>query len=224
MPNNSNNSDYGWRQKLGEFEDVPGNNLDKEAAWNKLQQKKPVQKTYKKTWYWLAAACLAGTGMFLANNGNYKKVENNPPSIVKTIAPVIPEETVGTIIQNSPAVTNYTKEKASQKKYIPLAASLDKKNDIAEELLVVTEQQEPVQQNIPGIDSVAKRAIPVIAATKKLKVLHINELNQSQNNSDIAQQEGRPYFPINYRTRQVYTNNTGNTKGGKDNLIRIRLN
>ena len=225
MQNSSNIKDQGWRQKLDDFEDVPGNNLDKEASWNKLQLRKPLRKKTGTAWYWVAAACLVGAGIFLVSNLEYNRVKVTPPGIVHVTGPVRTVETARVIIQNDTAIINNVKQRSGQTNNIsPSFKVLPQENNIAEEELLVKEQMTIVEEESPAIDSISTPVIPIIAAAKKLKVVHINEINPSQYSNSIVQQEGKPYFPINYKTKQVYTNNDGIAAKGKDNLIKIRLN
>lgn len=225
MQNNSNDNIQNWKQRLDDFEDIAGNNLDRNDAWDKLQQKKAVTKTpNKKIWYWLAAACVAGLSAFIINSIYEQPGKTTTPDIVKTTNTDPVKENNITVIKNEPVAIENVKEKKQEinEDPSPVNPGVIEKDNIAEEPLLVKDQPALPQQMIALTDTISRPSLPVIAKNKKLKVVHINELNQ--NNNGFAQQEGKPYFPITYQTKQVYTNAAdNNNKTGKDNLIRIKL-
>lgn len=225
MQNNSNNNIQNWKQRLDDFEDVSGNNLDRNDAWEKLQQKKTVTKTpNKKIWHWLAAACIAGLSVFIVDSIYERPGKTTAPNIVKTPNTDPVKENNITVIKNAPVAPENTKEKkqVTKDEPSPVPSVVIERNNNPEEPLLVKDQPGQPEQVIAITDTIARPSLPVVAKNKKLKVVHINELNQ--NNNGIAQQEGKPYFPITYQTKQVYTNAAdNNTKTGKDNLIRIKL-
>lgn len=226
MQNSSNNNIQSWKQRLDDFEDIPGNNLDRNEAWNKLQQKKQATKNPRKTiGYWLAAACAAGLAVFVVDKMHQQPESNVPPAIVKTKNEGGQKESTAVLIKNTPVITENVKENILVKKdgYLPEKRVVIASNDRIEESLFTTRQEEP-EQMITIVDTIARPSIPAVVKNKKLKVVHLNELNQRDNSNSVAQQEGKPYFPITYQTKQVYTNAAdNNTKPGKDNLIRIKL-
>lgn len=226
MQNNSNNNNQGWRQRIDEFEDVAGNNLDLNASWGRLQEKKNSRQSYSpKKWYWLAAACIIALLVALATLLQKNSVQPLKPELVqsndaeksfeKNITIQHVPETIKIIHSTSPTPD------------IPAAGDFPviKKKTSSEPLLVVqpVEIKEPPQLMQP-VDTIIKEVSPTTAVAKKLKVVHINELHPYPAGDDITQQESKPYFPVNQKSRREYSNNAGNTAGGKDNLVKFRLN
>lgn len=227
MQNSSNDNIQNWRQRLDDFEDISGNNLDRNDAWEKLQQKKTVIKTPgKKIWYWLAAACIAGLAVFIVDSMHEQPEQIIPPGIIKTTNTGPVKENNTTVIKNTPEAVENTIKKQPFKKdaQSPENSVVIERNSIIEEPLLVKDQPEQPEQAIAIIDTITRPSLPAVAKNKKLKVVHINELNKGDNSNGFAQQEGKPYFPITYQTKQVYTNAAdNNSKTGKDDLIRIKL-
>lgn len=227
MQKNSNNNAPGWKQRLDEFEDTSCYELDREAAWEKLQQKKPVANpSYKKAWYWLAAACFSGFCILVADRIGQKPEQIKTFTVTKAAHPDPVKENTAITIKNTVAAIENKEEKKKQVIKIndqplqdPVLAERDKKTE--EPLLVKDHREEAL---VVSVDTILKPSMPLTTKTKKLKVVHINELYRQENSNGMVQQEGKPYFPITYKTKQVYTNaDNSNNKTGKDNLIRIKL-
>jgi len=224
MQNNSNDSTQGWKQRLDEFEDISGNDLDLNKAWEKLQQKKnAVKPPWVKKWYWLAAACITAMLFTLAALFTDESQREAAPAIVKADPPKPEKENGSFIIQNTPGVVEDKQQPAIITQPESKPGAVLKAIDSPEPLLV----KEESDAALPAIhlpDTIATQPLPVATtiATKKLKVVHINELNQPQ--QGIAKEEGKPYFPITYQTKEVYTNAGENDQKRRDNIIRIKLN
>ncbi|MCP9750342.1 hypothetical protein [Ferruginibacter sp. HRS2-29] len=217
MQGNNNNNNPGWERKLEGLESLSGEDFDLSASWEKLEARRenPPRKN-KAAWYWLAAACLLAVislpWFFTGKSKNEAVVKENIP--VKQTEQFILKEQPDTSHAVAVAVSNEVKVIAR-----PAAA-----------LIISSNNQPPVPKNnvlpeeiVPDIASVQ----PVIADTfhliaaapakKKLKMVHYNELAGS---TDSLTGDGRPYFPVKFHTKEIYTNNAGNRK---DNLIRIKL-
>ncbi len=225
MQNNSNDSTQSWRQRLDELEDISGNDLDLNAAWGKLQQKKNEIKTSSsKKWYWLAAACIAALLLTLAGlfADNRSPVITNP-GLVKAEQPKAEKENNYSIIQNTPAIVEEKSPVNRVQAENEPAGVLKTITGNSLEPLFAKEVINDASPVIHSPDTIATQPLPVATVVaKKLKVVHINELNQSQ--QGIAKEEGKPYFPITYQIREVYTNADDNNKKGRSDLIRIKLN
>ena len=72
-----------------------------------------------------------------------------------------------------------------------------------------------------AVDSIANPSVAVVPPPARLKVVHINEIGSSRN--AVAQEKGKPYFPVNYPTKEIYSSSDASGKGGQ-NIIRIKLN
>ena len=224
MQNNSNDSTQGWKQRLDEFEDISGNDLDLNKAWERLQQKKnAIKPSRAKKWYWLAAACITAMLFTLAALFTDESQREAAPAIVKADPPKPEKENTSFVIQNTPGVIEDKQQPAIITQPESKPGAVLKAIDSPEPLLV----KEDIDAALPAIhlpDTIATQPLPVATtiATKKLKVVHINELNQPQ--QGIATEEGKPYFPITYQTKEVYTNAGENDQKRRDNIIRIKLN
>lgn len=222
MQSNNNNNEQNWRQRLDEFEAYPSHDLN--MSWEKLQQRSPVKKNNsRKLFYWLSAAAALLIAVFTLIFTNDKTVKATDPFIVKkdTLKTLIENKAI--VIENKTAIVKpiivLQKDEiiSPKEKQVVL-----KTKPAAEEIILVTTMSEEPGSNLV-IDTSAKSTVAEKIQPKKLKLIHINAIDPPANDNGLAQQEGRPYFPVNYPSKQVYTN-AENDKKSKDNLIRIRLN
>lgn len=226
MQHSSNDNIPGWRQRLHQFEeeDLPA---DQEMRWERFQQKQLLAPapTKKRTVYWMAAAALMGIlfySIYFLNNASVIEIES-PASVKTTTIPATTSDAVVEII-TEPIDTNHEKSVVTTK-------PINFKNDflIKQDTANVVPIEAPVMLvNIPPaiIDShpVTTAQVQLPIKPKKLKLVHLNELNYPGNSTDLAAQEGKPYFPVNTPTRKVYGKSDADpTSKDKDNLIRIKL-
>ena len=223
MKNNNSNNAPGWKRRLEDFEEDPS--IDLHASWEKLQGKKPVKKQqHRYAFYWLTAASVALIAVLIINLNSSKTTGNTGHAVTKG-------DTVKAFIENRTLIINSQQPLAVQATpllknkiaTIPQAPVVLKNNAALEEIpLLITEASSV--QNISLPDSVSSPVIAGKTPPKKLKLVHINEITSGKDTNGLVQQEAKPYFPITYPTKQVYTNAGDDNKTGKDNLIRIKLN
>ena len=143
MQNSSSNNIQSWKQRLDDFDDIPGNNLDRNEAWNKLQQKKKPTKNPRKTiGYWLAAACAAGLAVFIVDKMQQQPESTVPAAIVKTKSEGGQKESTAVLIKNTPVITENAKENIPVKKdgNFPEKRVVIERNAHREEPLLATRQ------------------------------------------------------------------------------------
>lgn len=213
--NNNNNPD--WKKKLDGLENLPAEDFNLNASWEKLETRR--EKAPRKSnagLYWLAAACLfAVIGLpFLFHS------KTNIEPLVKQNVPVKNIEQPPTNGQpdtkNIIAVAPLQEIKEIAKKpNRPVISS--KRNETVFKNDSIVKDVEPVLAIIQSPVTDTFKLIAAAPVKKKLKVVPYNELVSS---TDSLTGDSRPYFPVKFRTKEIYTNNTGS---GKDNLIRIKL-
>jgi hypothetical protein len=219
MQNNSNYNSQSWKQRLDAFEETES--VDLNASWQKLQHKVPPRKSSsKKGWYWLAAACITGISFLLIN---IQVRETQTPGLVKMDTLKVKPETKSFVIENEPLVFDTRKTVTEEKKPSAKAGQVLLKEE-EEPLLLLVKQDPQIEAPAAAVDTGNQLVKPVTAKVEKLKVVHINELNATTNNNALAQQEGKPYYPLSYKTKEVYSNAKDNRqRNDRDNIIKIRL-
>lgn len=221
MQNNGNDNLQNWKQRLEDFEEPE--RVDLNTSWQKLQHKIPPgsSSSSKKGWYWLAAACITGISFLLIN---MEGKETTMPELVKTDPRNVKPETKSFVVENEPLVFNTGKAAAEEKKPSAKAGQVLLKEEEEPLLLLVNQDAQIEAPAAAVVDTVNQLVKPITAKTEKLKVVHINELNASTNNNALAQQEGKPYYPLSYKTKEVYSNAKDNRqRNDRDNIIKIRL-
>ena len=178
MQNKKENQKH-WKDKLEEAGSFPVASANKDLAWQKLStrlQKKQRRKSA--VWYWLAAACLLPLIVFVMLN--YTKDEI---STVKNVAhkPAVTQPSV-TIkeAQEEKAVTSPNQVITIKKK------EPQRKQRIETATIARNEMQPPtdsiITNNTTAIalpkDSINNIASITPTRKSKLKVVHINELNE----------------------------------------------
>jgi hypothetical protein len=225
MQNNSNDNIPSWRQRLDQFEETT-QPVEQELRWEQFQQKQLQAPTpaKKRGIYWLAAAAVISMIFccvyFLSNQSVKEMVQ--PTSVKSTTVPATMTENM-VEITTLPITNTHTQPAIVVKPSRQQKVFLLKKDSamlLPVEAPVMTVNIRPATiDNQPASTQVMTEIKP-----KKLKLLHLNELNYPGSSADLAAQEGKPYFPVNTPTRKVYgKSNVEPTSKDKDNLIRIKL-
>lgn len=217
MQGNNNNENQGWKSKLDGLESLSAEEFDLQASWQKLESRreKPPRKK-KAAWYWLAAACL----LIVISLPFFFNSARNIEPMVKQATPV---KNIEQPVTNGNADTNNVIAVVSSSEIKIISKS-------QAQSIVSPKKDEPVLQKdtilkeadlvVSTILSTVTDTLKLMAAApvkKKLKVVPYNELVGS---TDSLTGDSRPYFPVKFRTKEIYTNNTGS---GKDNIIRIKI-
>lgn len=226
MQNNSNDNIAGWKHRLNQFEEAV-EPAQQEMLWEQFQQKQllaPAPLT-KRKFYWMAAAAVISLlfcSIYYWNNASVSDPEL-PASVNSITSPATMTDHV-VEITTEPIETPKIKSTVIYPKTVNLKKEFVLNND---SLMIIPIKAPVIVLNIlpVAVDS-ALPSSQVLTHTnpKKLKLLHLNELNIPGSSADLAAQEGKPYFPINTPTRKVYGKSKAEpSTNDKDNLIRIKL-
>lgn len=213
-----NLNDFHWKNKLEEVSELPGEILtDKNAAWEKLHSRlKQKPHRTKAVWYWAAAACLL-LAVFIPFLKTYKNpdnlVRNNPPhnQPQKTaVAEIIPsKENVirkGLLSLGKKKKSLQLIRQTTDEKDLPV----HNKVQMPETVLANANVQPGINQPpsiatfvVEGTDEAQLAAMPV---KKALKVVHINELDDSGEESlNIVRHYEHRSFQLKLISKEVYT-------------------
>lgn len=179
------------KEKLEAMECLPGEAFEKDAAWEKLHRRLQVKPRSKRViWYWAAAACLLPLLVLLWITINKKE-----PALAKvtkqqhTTTPVIQLPLVQKEIMSSPLMVSTIKNKplkniAPEVHKIPANKNNNIKTDKPPAANTTVETIPDIATNIApptatdtNISMATIAALPI--AKKKLRVVHINELDAS---------------------------------------------
>jgi hypothetical protein len=175
MQEETQNNSSGWRSRLGDLEAPPA-----EGAWDKLYARLDNKKKSNKSAWWLLAAACAIFVFFLISffKDNIKVTKD----IIKT------EKQTKVILSRPPAIVK--KEALSEKKNI-LRHTLKTTNLIPKKETTTASIEVPIEIHIADTSSFVQNNIVSAAPKKKLRVVHINELEPANHEEalDWAQNE-----------------------------------
>lgn len=218
-----------WKERLENFDAGLLSNL--EGSWNKLEKKRVIIKSNARRKYLgMAAAVLAivfVSGLVITNRST--DTADAGESSIKNPLPVVtkPTEQTVTTVKND----EYSKNKKNIVNLKPAKVS-GKKNFSAEKLqappVVALPESTNLNEVVASLNISINDSSPpneiTVRPVKKMRVIHLNELSAKPTEDNISKQEGRPYFPVTFQSRQVYTNSAGQqSKKDNSNLIRIKL-
>lgn len=196
----------GWRSRLEQLEGLPGEWVpDKSRTWEKLYARLDKKSKRKKpVWRWMAAACLFGLAIVVGLASRKQAV-----SLVKdgtheqkpAVLPAIP----AFLEENKHAYTSspdqYKKPKQAgkavkgneiQARYMKtepiITTMINRKKEQTLTVLPDTVEQRPVATVLPG----TKPSSPL----KKLRVVHINELDDGREEGFMADNQNESHFTI----------------------------
>ena len=193
MPDEKAGNPFYWKDKLDGLDFLPGEApVDKEAGWQQLQdrlQKRPRKK--KKIAYWIAAACLVGvmllTKLRLMQPEETLVKRNTHPA--PQTAPRLPatgnQEALAALKQT---VKNNIHLPESKNKLYPVVIKAATTSgpvplpDTVKEILPETIPYQPA-------DTVL---LITAAPKKKLRVVHINEVNRPEDDTQLASNDPAP--------------------------------
>jgi len=222
---NGNRNDFNWKNKLEDVSNLPDAILaDKIATWEKLHSRLHEKRPRIKTrWYWLAAACLLFViiiPVIMRNKSGDLTTKNSTKKVgsKQKILPAIVSSKENTVVNASAPL--------HKKKTIEPSFLIDEKMFSAKNIAIKEEPGRPAVDDQADIitdavispavaDSNRSNALAVASVKKKLKVVHINELNDSFSETpNVAAQYEHSYFQLKLINRQAYTGTSlpsGNT-------------
>ncbi len=216
MPN-ENLNDFHWKNKLEDVENLSGEILtDKNASWEKLHSRlRQKPHGIKSAWYWAAAACLLFIliiPLLTANKRQGNLVKNNPGKTLseKGSAPVISPLKEKAVVIISPAATGkrkIIKQAIHANQRISKANDIVKKEQILSPDVTRLKDIQSVNAASPAvIDSVFKTSLAIKSSNKKLKVIHINELGGTlEESATIVRYYERHSLQLKLINTPVYT-------------------
>ncbi len=211
-----------WKDKLQNAGSFPYTPANKELAWQKLNSRLGGKKRRKSAvWYWAAAACLLPLILFVFFYRNTQQ----PVSIVKstTQKPVITKSSIGTKQESKAIVIIKPPTQTVIKNKQPQKAEQRDKTAVAEHKELPSPTDSITMNNIVNITASTDSSHNIVSIIppqkRKLKVVHINELNESEQTVPVIAHNYYPKFlPLQIARESIYPepvnaiNNTGFVK------------
>jgi len=210
MTNEKSNS---WKAKLEDANELREYSLqNKNAAWESLYDKLHEKSKPKRLWYWMAAACVIAVITIVSIR--HHSVNDN----------IAIHRSVKSKPQRNPVAKQSDQQSANKKiivthdvvKTKTINTNIDKaikqtisKNEIAitDNSVLKHEELTNTKIELPVLkDSMAQTTISVLSAPKKMKVVHVNELDDDGSNINMAQ--NRIPSRIKFLNQDIYTDYT----------------
>ena len=190
MPDEKANKAFHWRNRLEQLDGIPGEApVDQAAAWQRLHdrlQKKPVHR--KTAWYRIAAACL-----FFVLALSWLVLVQPVTSLVKDTKPRQDTSSKSFRALQGRDVAAVSTQHAAQKKSISPVLAKSKVHAALVNVAVTSLPALPDADTLKEISAplVIHQAVDTILLTaavpkKKLRVVHINELNNTVEDMHLA--------------------------------------
>ena len=175
-----NQNNTSWRNRLDELDSLPHENISgKNASWEKLHDRLKEKPTRKKTYWYLAAACLFAITLLTLNLYNYQQSSSIPQinTVQKNTASFnikagIQENKTNLDVNTQKNNTVISKNKADEK-LIRSKKTFVRKENVQNEITPLKEPVLVITKSSPIVDSTAA---VVNIPKKRLRVVHINEL------------------------------------------------
>lgn len=193
---NNNHGNSNWKDKLEDTAGFGSNELlDTNAAWDKLYNRMQQPRRKKTIWYWAAAASIL-TGIVFTILFSQQQQQTKPVNIVTTNPQKQTKELINTIEGDDKAAVVET---GNKKKTINEKHS---SKTVLQKSTVITEQKEKqltagkddkiITASIPLLpvvtkllnDTVSSTTIVSVQPKAKLKVVHVNELGNTNDNTN----------------------------------------
>jgi hypothetical protein len=204
-----------WKEGLEDADNLPGYVLqNKQAAWEKMHARLHEKKTGNKlNRYWVAAACLLiALSLMLIKAGKknnlvivHTTATSQPEKVVEKPEPLI----IKTAETNNNSVSPVKRQRIVTSKKKELKNSVtkieEKTNDSALQPAVIM----PATQAVSAIikDSAGQSVTAILPLQKKMKVMHINELDNNGNINMVHTQKRLP-ARIKFLNQDIYTDYT----------------
>ncbi len=208
---NEKNNNWHWKQKLNDADFIPTEaRLNKEAAWQKLQQRLNKPKRKIAIAYWAVAACLLPLAVALLfvlhpktnniANSTVSLIRNSKKPLIKETLPLQKDAVVVITKVNRRAKNTVIQKKRNNVVMIDTNKEItsNKKEDSIR-------SNEPLVAVVPP-ENTAKTKV-AIAVKPKLKVVHINELGEPDETAPTVAHNVYPHsFSMQIGKEEVYAN------------------
>jgi hypothetical protein len=224
MSNENLNNTPNWKQKLDSLGSLPGEEVrDKNALWEKLHERFDGKRRKKQSaWYWAAAACVAFAlmiSLFFSNRNNQQSntsiVKANQASKETFSAKV--EKKDFAPVRNSAVAINKEKSQTTSRQIVAKRIERNEENKLRLTQSASSKNLLPGMQSnfITPMDTLSSLVI-IQPETKKLKVVHINELGDPvETLPEIVRNSDKHTFQFKIASQEIYINPTtaSNTNG-----------
>ena len=205
---------------------LPGDVFDKAEAWEKLHQRLSVKKKTKKVGaYWMAAAVAASFIAFFV----FKSTEEARPGSDSTTKQEAKKKIevkteklgVNTELTQRPVEQSQPLQPKGIVQKGKASASLEQEKSSAIVDTVIATAPHPLENMAPSIDSLTE-SIAFRPVKRKLRVVHINELDEPEENKDHFVRVERIMRDRRVLSGGSLSNNILNTNSG-DDILKIKL-
>ena len=213
-----------WKSKLDELEIIPGEApFDRTAAWQTLKgrlQQRPVRRT--KAWYWVAAACLLGIivlSMLMRTQPDAPLVNRDAQPKHLSLPKTLPQPAGGEVVTTPPQqlvkVKSISPHTTERKGHPVLVRAVESQ-------LVLS--PDPINNTLPAITiplpNDTAHLVTAIQAKKKLRVVHINELNGAVDDVHLASNA-----PAASSKKYLHDDDAGLSlsRNASDNIVKIKI-
>ena len=210
----SNNNN--WKIKLEDADALQEYTLqNKNASWESLYNKLHKKQRPKFLWYWMAAACLItiiAVGVFIYHPANNNMAIKNP---LKT------EQQQNAVTQQpsqQSAIQKINKHELAKVKSInaninkPIKHVTDKNEIIIIDSFVLNlDELTNIKTDLPVLKDSIIQTTAIVIASKKMKIVHANELDDDGSNINMVQ--SRIPSRTKFLNQDIYTDYTLSTPG-----------
>ncbi len=234
MSNENYNSSLNWKRKLDELESLPGETMpDKNVSWEKIHARVDGKKPERKpVWYWIAAASVLFLLMIpffisykkndpLSSLSNTSLKQNESETKQNQQEKQVPVKT-GNHNKDSFTVENDVLPEKNQPVSFHQSNKAGLKNveenkkdesQLYDTINTQNQITETTDNSSPIIMDTSSSNASIIAAKKKLPVVHINELGEPDNEPQVARSSEKPsvHF-LKLGSEEVYNSSASITK------------
>ena len=228
------NKSFHWKSKLDELDHLPSEAVvDKITSWERLHTRlSQKQKKNKIFWYWTAAACVlmaVGISWFFTNEKTGKQVtEKNLYPAQRSIVKRSLAKNEDAKIDTQRIVTIKKKSEKglvlfnNKKNEVSKVSIVVEKNDVPNLVSVKDSLQEGIVNTVRSADTIQSNLITAISSRKKLRVIHINDLEKSlEPGIQYARTALSSPQIKNFRSDDIRAFSL--SKNASDNIVRIKL-
>jgi hypothetical protein len=219
---------YHWKNELAGLEQLPGEEgVDKNRLWEKLHDRlreKPARK--KAGWYWMAAACLllaVALPVVLHHKHPDGMAKNKPRHIREVRSTNLPAITSAIVPPISQAPAHKGQANKPLKKALPHVSghTIAPVAEAEPPILPVPPPAHTESSNLAAFTD-TPRLVATVPAKKKLRVVHINELDTSLEEVYPATKNATAVYqlkPVNQPISRMFEFGTNVS----DDLVKIKL-